>query len=86
MRPIQVVFLWLEVRTIYTFRFNTVKMILIPIVYVLSVLAIQFYGPDDGVYLVIIQLVVALVLLVLAYRNELLTLRTLLGGKKYPEN
>ncbi|MBK9457451.1 MAG: polysaccharide biosynthesis C-terminal domain-containing protein [Bacteroidetes bacterium] len=81
-RPIQVLLLWLEARKIYSFNFNIYKIILVPILYMAAVLVLQLSNVVSSTQFSIIQLIIAVVLILAVYRNELRQLPMLLKKGK----
>jgi hypothetical protein len=71
-KPVQALFLYFESRKIFTFRFNPVKMFLLPLVYVLTVVLSQFFITEENrIFIHIAQLALCIILVSFAYRREL---------------
>ena len=81
-RPIQVLLLWLEARKIYKFSFNIYKILVIPLVYTLAVVGLQELNVLTELAFGLAQLILAVVLILGIYRNELRQLPLLLKSGK----
>ncbi|MFI5171708.1 MAG: polysaccharide biosynthesis C-terminal domain-containing protein [Chitinophagales bacterium] len=77
-KPVQVFFLWLESRRVFRFRFNMIKMIIIPVVYCVTVILIWEYTRIDFFYKGLLQLAVALILVGSVYPKEIIGIRSIL--------
>lgn len=77
-RPIQILILWREVRGVYSFRFNPVKMILVPTIYVVIVAVSSLVEPLRDHQPTLIQAVFAVILIGFVYWRELFQLSALL--------
>lgn len=73
-RPVQVFMLWLEIRKIYSFHFNIVKMIFIPVGYIICVILLTILNPFSDIFPIVIQAIIAFVAVLFVYRNESLAL------------
>lgn len=70
---IQVFFFWLESRKIYTFKFSIVKQILLPLFYVVLVLAsYPFMNDNNRLWIQALQLVLIGIASFLAFKKEIL--------------
>ena len=71
-KPVQALFLYFESRKIFTFRFNPVKMFLLPLIYVLTVVVTQFFiTPENRIFIHLAQLALCIILVSFSYRREL---------------
>lgn len=70
-RPIQVLLLWLEARRFYTYNFNFNKIILIPLIYTAIVIGLQCFEVLPELQFGLLQLFLAIILILVVYRNEL---------------
>lgn len=73
-KPLQIFFLWIEVRKIFRFRFNLVKMVGIPVGYMSIVILLTSLNVFQKWYPTVIQAFIAVIIIVFAYRNELIEL------------
>lgn len=79
-KPLQLFFLWRESRRVFEFKFNIVKMLLMPMIYsfaVILITQIEYFSELQGL---IVQLVIALTLVLIVYKNEVKGLRRLFTG------
>jgi len=70
-KPVQLILLWLTTRKIFAFRFNIVKMLLMPAAYCAVVIVVYQYGGFNTTTSNLIQLSAALILILAVYRKEL---------------
>jgi len=77
-RPLQLIFLWRESRKVFEFRFNVVKMVLMPLVFSCSVILITQMRVFSDLQSLVIQFVIALILVLVVYKNEVKNLGRLI--------
>ena len=70
-RPIQVLVLWWEVKTIFSFKFNAVKMIWMPLLQAAIIIGMFYWNPVNAWLAPVSQLVLAVLLILIVFRNEL---------------
>ncbi len=70
-RPIQVLVLWWEVKTIFSFKFNAVKMIWMPVLQAAIIIGMFYWNPVNAWLAPVSQLVLAVLLILIVFRNEL---------------
>lgn len=71
-KPIQLFFIWLESRKIFDFRFNVMKMVVLPLIYIALVLFAQIVLTDLNYQWVnVAEMIVIYILLYFTYRKEL---------------
>lgn len=80
-KPIQVFFMWFGSKSIFNFRFNTVKMIIMPLVYAGSVILIWLLVDLSEFGKGLLQLGIAGILVALVYRKELMELPNILRSR-----
>ena len=74
-KPLQLIFIWWESRRVFTFRFNTVKMILMPLVYCGMVVLLTRMESLNELQVVVYQMIIAIILVGFVYRKEMWELK-----------
>ena len=74
-KPVQALFVYFESRKIFSFTFNRWKIVYLPVIFILIGIAFEMAATENTrLYLNIGQMVVSLLLVSFAYRNEILPL------------
>ena len=80
-RPIQIVILWVAVRRIYNFKFNKFKLVVAPILFSTMVIALYYFVQLPFQINGAIQFGLAILIIGVVYRKELLTIPNLVFNK-----
>jgi O-antigen/teichoic acid export membrane protein len=81
-KPVQALLMYLECRKVYSFRLNVWKIFYTPVIYILIVLISETFAPVEMKFKVEIgQFIVAVFLVYVAYRKELIPLARKYLGK-----
>ncbi len=70
-KPIQLIFVWMESRKYFTFRFNSIKIIVMPLLYCIAVIFLFQFTSYSLLIKNIAQMVFAVLLIFIVYRNEI---------------
>lgn len=85
-RPVQIFVLWWEVRLVYKFSFNIWKILFIPMIYSLVVIALHLLLPQDKYEMMYwLQLLAAAIMIAFVYRNEIKTTPEMLFKNSAPK-
>jgi O-antigen/teichoic acid export membrane protein len=79
-KPIQLLFIWRESSKVFDFKFNIIKMIIMPTTYCCSVIILSQVTFFSELQSLIIQLFIAVILVLIVYKNEVKGLRRLFTG------
>ena len=79
-KPIQLLFIWRESSKVFDFKFNIIKMIIMPTTYCCSVIILSQVTFFSELQSLIIQLFIAVIIVLIVYKNEVKGLRRLFTG------
>lgn len=71
-KPVQVILLWLTGRKYFTFKYNLVKMLIMPLIYACFVIVLYTYGSFEPLISGLLQMAVAIILVLVIYKKEIL--------------
>jgi len=79
-KPVQIFFLWIESRKLFTFRYNFIKIFALPLLYFTIVLLLQYLPlrltPEQ---LAVIQLLLAILIVLLVFRKDMKDVKYVVG-------
>ena len=70
-KPLQLILVWMESRKYFTFRFNIVKIIVMPVIYCIAVIVLFQFTNYSLLIKNIAQMALAIILILVVYRNEI---------------
>lgn len=70
-KPLQLILVWMESRKYFTFRFNIVKIIIMPSVYCLAIIILYQFTSFSLLFKNLAQMAFAILLILIVYRREI---------------
>ncbi|MGP8217620.1 MAG: lipopolysaccharide biosynthesis protein [Bacteroidia bacterium] len=71
-KPLQVILLWIGARKMFAYKFNVIKLVALPVIYLIGIIVIyQLAGTANYLIPGSLQLLLAIILILIAFRNEI---------------